>query len=169
MVQKVPFVRSAYNYDRDSFSDASGLFCDPETDEGRSRTVQSQAEEADINVIVKRFGLTGQIPSGIRTPTYGDFLNVYDFQSAMNAIRQAQESFDAMPAEVRSRFHNDPNEFVNFCSELDEDGKYKNLEEMEKLGLTKPVPEVKVDPVVEAINGLKESLSESSTDGGPKA
>ena len=30
--------------------------------------------------------------------------DIVDFQSAMNAVRGAEESFMAMPAEVRSRF-----------------------------------------------------------------
>ena len=35
----------------------------------------------------------------------------------MNAVRGAEESFMAMPAEVRSRFGNDPQAFVEFCSD----------------------------------------------------
>lgn len=109
MVDKV-FLRSAYNYDRDAASLASGLLCDDE-----SLTKQSFVEESDINTIVRRFGLSGQLPADVRIPRFEDFSEVYDFHSAMNAVAEARESFDAMPADVRSRFQNDPGAFVDFC------------------------------------------------------
>lgn len=134
-----PFVRSAFNYDRDVASDESGINCqervDPETGElvaTPSLAKQSFAEEADINTIVRRFGLTGQLPVGVRMPTYGDFLDVPDYHQAMNAIVAANEAFAAMPAEVRYRFNNDPGRFVEFCSNE------ANRDEAVKLGLVMP-------------------------------
>lgn len=116
-------------------SDSYGLRCDDP-----SKAVQSQKEEADINTIVRRFGLTGQLPQGVRVPTYGDFDAAIDFKSAQLAIISARQSFEAMPADVRERFANDPQRFLEFCSDD------KNLPEMRKLGLA--VPEV-VPPVVD--------------------
>lgn len=116
-------------------TDEFGLKCEDE-----SLAKQSFSEECDINTIVKRFGLTGQLPQGVRMPTYEDFTEVYDFQSAMNAIVQARESFDAMPANVRARFHNDAAEFVEFCNNEE------NREEAIRLGLVPP----KAEPVVPA-------------------
>lgn len=132
---------------RSAYSDMSmdevdfGLECKDE-----SRAVQSQKEEADINTIVKRFGLTGQLPQSVRVPTYGDFGDeVFDYTSAMLAIRRADESFMAMPADVRARFQNDPQQFVEFCSDE------KNLDEMRKLGLAVPKAEPpKVDETPKA-------------------
>lgn len=123
----MPFIRSAYNYDRYEASNESGLRCEDDT-----LAQQSFKDECDINTIVRRFGVTGQHPSGVRMPTYGDFTNVVDFHSAMNAVAQAKESFDAMPAEVRARFNNDPAQFVEFCS------KEENKDEAVKLGLVDP-------------------------------
>ncbi|AXH73927.1 MAG: internal scaffolding protein [Microviridae sp.] len=120
----VPFLRSALNYNRDVASLVSSLTC-----EDLSLAVQSERDECDINTIVKRFGLTGQLPSGVRMPTYEDFTGVFDFQSAANAIALAHESFDTMPAEVRARFNNNPAAFVDFCSDE------RNRLEAEKLGL----------------------------------
>lgn len=125
-IEKV-FVRSAYNYDRDAASDASGLAC---VDESRAK--QSFAEECDINTIVRRFGLSGELPTGVRMPTYADFTGIFDFHSAMNAIAQAGEAFDSMPAHVRARFDNDPAKFVDFCSQEE------NRAEAIKLGLVDP-------------------------------
>ena len=120
----LPFVRSAYNYDRDAVSDESGLRCDDP-----SLTKQEFKEDADINVIVRRFNVTGQLPQGVVAPVYQDFEGVFDFQSAMNVLAAAESAFMAMPAEVRYRFHNNPHEFVQFCSDD------ANRAEAERLGL----------------------------------
>lgn len=121
---KPPFVRNPYNYDTNKASDEAGLLC-----EDPSLTQQSFAEEADINTIVRRFKLTGQLPSNVRAPEFGEFTESRDFHELMNFVVKANESFEAMPAEVRYRFHNDPAEFVDFCSDL------TKRDEAAKLGL----------------------------------
>lgn len=120
-------MRAAYGYDVDAASLEAGLLC-----EDVSRTVQSQAEEADINTIVRRFGVTGVMPQGLRPPTYQDFEGIFDFQTAQNAVIAAEKAFMAVPADIRARFGNDPARFVEFCSDI------KNIEEMRKLGLAVP-------------------------------
>lgn len=135
LVEDVPvkpvFLRTPYNYDMDAASRASGV-----DDEGvPSMTVQSEKDNSDINVIVKRFGLTGALPQNVRVPEYGDFEGITDFHSAMNAIKQAEFSFMQMPAEIRSEFDNDPGKFVDFCSDPD------NLDRMRELGLAVPSKE----------------------------
>lgn len=119
-----PFVRSGFNYDRDAASLESGLVC-----ADVSLAKQSMAEEVDINTIVRRFGLTGQLPQAVEAPIYETFEGIFDFHSAMNAVVAAREAFEAMPASVRSRFHNEPQEFVEFVSAVE------NRPEAEKLGL----------------------------------
>lgn len=120
-------VRSYRGYDPDVVSNATGLKC-----EDVSLAVQSQRDEADINTIVRNFGITGRLPENVRVPSYGDFAIVDDYRSAIHAVRDAEASFMSMPAEVRSRFQNDPQQFLEFCSD------YANLEEMRKLGLAVP-------------------------------
>lgn len=100
--------------------------------------VQASKEEADINTIVRRFGLTGQLPQNVRVPLAGDFTEAMDFRSSLHAIMDAEASFAAMPAEVRKRFGNDPAEFVDFTTAVDKEGKLVNLAEMRKLGLAVP-------------------------------
>lgn len=121
------FIRMPWSYDRRKASIESGLRC---TDE--SRAVQSSKDECDINTIMRRFGVTGQMPKGVRMPTYADFESAVEFQSAMNAIAMANESFDSMPSEVRDRFHNNPAEFVDFVNNE------ANRAEAEKFGLLIP-------------------------------
>lgn len=132
------FLRTAYNYDMNAAGDESGLACSEP-----SLTKQQFAEEVDINTIVRRFNLTGQLPQNVAVPTYQDFDGVFDFHSAMNVIAQAHEGFDLMPAEVRSRFHNDPGEFLAFVNDE------KNTDEAIRLGL--------------AIKRVEPSLSVSAT------
>lgn len=132
---QVPFMRTEYNYDRDQVSRDSGLEC-----LDKSLAVQDAAEECDINTIVRRFNLTGQLPSGVRAPQYGDFTDVGDYREALDAVMEAERSFMQMPADVRKRFDNDPAQFVDFCSNPD------NRDEARKLGLLVPEP-VKPPPV----------------------
>lgn len=139
------FVRSGFpfNYDADMVSEETGLRCEDET-----LAKQSFAEECDINTIVRRFHLTGEVPHDVRMPTFGDFEEVYDYHSAAQAIADARESFMAMPAEVRARFGNDAGAFVEFCS------KDENRDEAKRLGLLVPEPVVD-EPVpmkVEVVN-----------------
>lgn len=118
------FLRTENNYDTNAASDESGLECkDP------SLAQQSARDETDINVIVRKFGLTGQLPQGLRIPTYGDFDQIDDFRTALEMVTMAQHTFDQLPAELRVRFGNDPVRFVDFCEDP------KNLEELRKLGL----------------------------------
>lgn len=129
-------------YDQDAHSLRTGLLCEDE-----SLAVQSEKEDADINTIVKRFGLTGELPQGMRAPALEDFVDIFDFQSAQNAVVAAREAFMELPAEVRSRFENDPQKFLVFCTETNEEGALANLEEMRKLGLA--IPEKVPDPTPE--------------------
>lgn len=124
-------VRSAYSYDRDLNSEGTAFF-----DDSESMTQQSFKEECDINTIVRRFGVTGEMPENVRVPQYADFEESFDFMSAMNLIREAQESFMAMPSAVRDRFGHDPARFVDFFNDPE------NRPEAERLGVLtrRPVP-----------------------------
>lgn len=109
-------------------------------DDSPSLTQQSGKDEADINTIVRRFGVTGTMPVNVRAPTFADFDQVFDFQTAQNALIAARDSFMAMPADVRTRFSNDPQAFVEFCSDKE------NLPEMRKMGLAPPLPDPEPAP-----------------------
>lgn len=130
----VVFLRTEHNYDRDSVSFDSGVACKDAT-----RAQQSAKEECDINNIVRRFGVTGQLPVSGRLPTYGDFIAAGDYHSSLEALRAAEATFMELPSEVRSRFENDPGAFVDFCSDP------ANLPELRDLGLAPPLPSA-VDP-----------------------
>jgi len=135
MKMKTVFCRSPYNYDMDLASDKSGLKC-----EDASLTQQQFKEESDINTIVARFMKSGVLPTPVNMPQYVDYEGVFDFQSAMNTIRQADENFMRMDANVRARFNNSPQEFLEFFANPE------NQDEAIRLGLAIPqaVAETKV-------------------------
>lgn len=106
------------------------LFCDPETDEGRSRTKQSFSEDANINNIMARWEATGMPPHDRNGPgVYADFSEAQEFSEAMIAVQNAQEAFMSLPASVRKFFEHDPAKLIAFVSDP------ANLPEAEKLGL----------------------------------
>lgn len=111
-------LRTAYNYDRNKVSDETGLDCtgDP------GFTQQQFAEESDINTIVRRFGLTGEMPSNPSIPVSGDFTSVTDYQTALNSVIAADEAFMALPANIRAEFQNDPQQLMDFV----EDGRNRD-------------------------------------------
>lgn len=98
-----------------------------------SLAIQSQKDEADINVILRNFGVTGTVRVPPVLPTYGDFEGVDDYRTAIEAVRAAEAAFLTIPATLRERFHNDPQAFLEFCS------KSENLPELRELGLA-PTP-----------------------------
>lgn len=127
--KKVPFLRTPYNYDVDKVSDETGLTCPEPT-----LAQQNFKDECDINHIVKQFGLTGELPGQPLNPQYGDFTGVLDYHSAVNAVLAAQDEFMELPAQMRSRFNNDPALLIDFL------GNEENREEAIKLGLVAAMP-----------------------------
>lgn len=111
-----------------------------------SKTIQSFTQDVDINVMMKRFGVTdGALPPAALDPKYfGDFSDVPDFRSALEHTRDAQARFDALPASLRQRFGNDPLTLWQFVNNAD------NHDEAVKLGLlkraTSPQPAVPQTP-----------------------
>lgn len=105
---------------------------DPDT-----RADQSGKDDADINVIVKRFLGGQQLMGPPQLPTFEDYSEVTDYQSMMNLVRQAAEEFNELPANLRRRFDNDPGKLESFIADP------ANRTEAESLGLVdkKPPPE----------------------------
>lgn len=129
-----PFVRSPYNYDMNQAGDDSGLDC-----QDKSLTQQHMKDECDINVLVKRFVVSGEIPQLQIPPLQGDFTNALSYQEVLNLTVDANRSFMQLPADVRNRFGNDAGEFVNFCSQE------SNRDEMRRMGLWSPEAAARFD------------------------
>lgn len=140
------FLRTPYNYDVMEASDASGLICDDP-----SLAQQHARDECDINTIVRRFGLTGELPNGVKAPRYGDFTEATDYHTSLNAVRAADAAFMQLPADIRTRFNNDAGAFVDFVSDD------SNRAEAEKLGLVLPAASAAVSNPAPEGDGVAQS------------
>lgn len=139
--------RSAYDGMSDDVSRETSVVCP--ADEGK--TQQHFKDECDINEIVRRFGLTGELPENVRLPVSGDFTGVTDFQSAMNMVVEAQDAFMQFPAEIRAQFKNDPQQMISFIEDA------KNRDAAIEMGLI-PRPPEKTRDVVQAVDELASKL-----------
>lgn len=128
------------------------------TEKGDIRTVQSDKDSADINVIMKRYARSGQLPQVTAPPSYLDFQDgVFDFQSAQNMLVRAREAFLALPWDVRKEFDHDPHKYVDFVEARDDKGQRKNLTKLRELGIVLPEAPVVPEKIqkVEVVNGAK--------------
>lgn len=127
----------------DTESENSGIvFTEP------SMTMQEHAEDADINVIMKRFGVT----DGSQLPYFASAAGIYgdisefpqDPTEIANILRDADLRFRALPAEIRQRYPS-PEDLFTFLADD------ANADEARKLGLLEEKkPEVTSDPVTSA-------------------
>lgn len=125
-----------FKSDFDKLSAATGLDC-----QDVSLTKQSFKDESDINTIVQRFGITGNLPDQPLPEHFGDFTGAVDFQSSMNLVRQAGQDFMALPASIRESFDNDPQRLISFL------GDSSNRQRAIELGLIPtPSPEAFAPP-----------------------
>lgn len=89
---------------------------------GVTETQQQFKDDHDINVIVKRFGLTGELPYAQRAAFYGDFSGVVDYDSAVALVDSARKRFEKLPPEIRiDRFHNNPGELISAVAGMSEE------------------------------------------------
>lgn len=136
---RVPFV-----YDADAVSADNSLTC-PEV----SLTRQEFKDESDINVLIEKFGVLGELPPIGPLPVNADFTGVGDFHDAMNGIVAAERTFMSVPAKVRALFENNAGLFVDFCSDPN------NGDELVRLGLAEIRPEPQPSDTDRIIAALK--------------
>lgn len=109
-------------------SEKTGLECKDKT-----LTLQSEANDTDINVIMDRYLRTGQVPyAGMRIPTSGDFDQIADFRTCVELVQDAERAFLRLPAGLRAELGNDPGRFIAFAEDP------KNLPVMRHWGLAPP-------------------------------
>lgn len=65
-------------------------------------TRQEFRDEADINVLLKRYGVGSGPP--LRDPIYGEVDYDLDLMGAYTAVRQAREAFQRLPQDVREAY-----------------------------------------------------------------
>lgn len=97
--------------------------------EKETKTKQSEAAAVDINVILKNYERSGYLPPPLKAAVFTDVSDIGDFREAVAVIEAARDGFMQLPAEVRSRFDNDPAAFLDYISQP------QQYDELVKLGL----------------------------------
>lgn len=99
-------------------------------------TEQHHKDDCDINIIMKRFAETGELPDHANRlqATFGDFSDIPDYQTSLNMVIAAREAFMELKPEIRKRFHNDPGQMIEFLQDE------RNNSEAVKLGLKNELP-----------------------------
>lgn len=81
----------------------------------KSLTQQCFADMADINKIMKRWLSGGPPPvSDASKAVFRDVSHGMDYQTMLDTVMTVNESFDALPADIRARFKNDPALLLDF-------------------------------------------------------
>lgn len=100
-----------------------------------SKTDQSFKDDCDINEVVRKFQKTGQISHlNKKQGVYADVSQIPDLMTASQQIRDAEDAFNALPATVRRKFRNNPEEMIEFLRDP------QNEQEAIKLGLINQKP-----------------------------
>jgi len=93
------------------------------------RTKESFAEQCEINNIMARHQKTGALTHINKHQAQYGFATSNDFAESMRIVKTAQDMFNALPSNIRTRCANDPGQFLDFVQNPE------NELEMQKLGL----------------------------------
>lgn len=111
-------------FDAKAHSRASVLEVPP----GPSKVQQQFKDSADINTIMRRFGVSGVLPTFAVQGVYGDFTGVSEIRDAFDLVDRANARFMALDPSIRERFRNDPRELARVARSMSEDEFYASLE-----------------------------------------
>ncbi len=144
----------------------------PTIDTGAGLTEQSHRDTCDINCILADYHKTGLLKHAAKNEGRYDDVTANDFQEAMFLVKNAQNMFEELPANIRDRFANNPASFLDFVQDE------SNLDEMQKMGILKgndgidisgaPVAVPTASPIVNQTQGavvaeVPSATSEAST------
>jgi len=101
-----------------------------------TKTQKHYKNDVNMTNIIKKYQQSHIAPPLSKPGKYLDFREFpRTFSQALEALDAVQDTFDALPSEVRSKFRNNPQELLDFVSDP------QNKEEGIKLGLIpKPIP-----------------------------
>ena len=123
---------------------------------GKSRVVKDPTDISDINEIIRRSQISGQLASAAdinpnRQAIYGDFSSGEDFEATNFKIAQLNEDFMTLPSKVRESFNNDPKNLLDAIDNPDPE----IIEALAEIGIQsahqmpEKEPETSVEPVVD--------------------
>lgn len=128
----IPKIVTQYEYEK---VERPKKVFNPNDKNSKSKAVQSDMDAADINKIMARFEKNGVLIDSLgieRQPTYGDFSELTDYHTMLSGVKNAERVFGTLPAKVRNRFNNDPQELIDFLQDS------KNDKEAVEIGLKDP-------------------------------
>lgn len=98
-----------------------------------SMTNLENADSADVNKIIEKFILSGTVDNIAQGEAMENvqLSTQTDYHETHRVLQNARRSFMKLGEEVRTKFHNDPIEMLEFMKDP------KNIEECHRLGLTK--------------------------------
>ncbi len=120
---------------------------------GPQKTKLSEQDSTDVNLIMDSWIHAGAAVAGHVNPAvgrYGDFSSGIDYQTALNAVSDAQRDFATLPPKIRNHVDNDPGKLLDLV--FDEDRR----DECVELGLVAPE-----EPVRAPGNGPGDVVSDS--------
>lgn len=129
--------------------------------EDESLTVQSFAQDADLNVLAKRFGINAIPTAPLDAATFRDTTQDPDLRQILDYRIEAQNQFRGLPAKLRRRFHDNPAELWQFLQDPD------NAEEAIRLGLLTAAPATSGTPTASPSTAPATNAT-SHTDTAPK-
>lgn len=92
-----------------------------------SMTRQADAESCDVNNIMKRYEKTGILPPYTNPGFFADVSTFGDFHAVTEVVRQTNEIFMQLPAQLRFDFGNDVANFVNWATDPANSGELQKL------------------------------------------
>lgn len=101
-----------------------------------SRVQHHQAEGCDMKTIIERFLKTGEANQlSSSQMQFIDATNATEYDKAQQLLINAQDAFYDLPSKIRTRFENDPRQFLNFMDDP------QNTDEAVELGLAQRRPQ----------------------------
>lgn len=96
---------------------------------GKSMTKQEFKKDTDLNVIMRKFQVTGAMDHvNMHQGNYGQH-SPLDYHQARTVIAEANSMFEDLPSSVRNRFDNEPAKFLDFVQNEN------NYDEARELGI----------------------------------
>ncbi len=120
----------------------------------KGRTKQSHKNECDINIIMQKYQKFGVINHVNKHQANYSFCTSNDLHESLNLIKTANDMFDDLPSQARTKFKNSPAEFLDFVQDPN------NQDQLFDLGLSDYPVEAEIIPPVEKVTPPIETIKE---------
>ncbi len=147
-------VRSAYGK-KERFGDIKST--------GPSLTKQSFTKECDINNIMRKYQKTGAIEHVNKNQGSYGYATAHSFQEALEIVEKGEKMFKELPSSIRTKFENDPAQFLDFVQDP------ANIEEMQELGLAHKTDPNEIEQPIPAEKNAESVAGKSEPSGTAKS